>query len=846
MYIRAKYKHLQEQQFFRHLNDLQSQPMGDHAKAERLDGMLRQASEHAGKQLKRFPQPWWSLKLSKARVAAEILQSLLSGYRNCLDLREALLTRIQEHELDLILPTSRQECEIQLLHSQSSLKEMEKNSLDLRHAEMEAKANDAHDAGKTAIKKNLDTLRAMEAKVEMYRKVKAIRGKFNKSGFTSIEVPTSWPEAHTAADNLQNLPDPKEATVWKTVDLPDEIVYYLLTRNRLHFGQADGTPFTTPQFTRDIDWAASTDSAELILHGDYSPSELTDLQELLLKHCQSPAIDALSPIITEADFTSKFKSWNERTSTSPSGLHLGHYKAMVSRNDADLNTDEGQELESQRTELIRAHTAMLNYSLHHSYSYERWKNVVNVMIAKEPGNSKIHRLRVIHIYEADYNFLLQAKWRELIKHAESKQTLHPGQYGGRSGRDAKILVFLEELKTEICYASRKSLINFDNDAASCYDRIIPALASLIGRAFGMHRNVIFVHATTLEETKYKLKTSMGVSDEYYANCQAFPIYGTGQGSGNSPAIWCIVSSVLFACHEEQGHGAYFCTPDQQMSVSLSMVGFVDDSTGQVNEFALNSQPTPEFLRTIMKHDAQLWSDLLWLSGGLLELNKCSFHQIHFDFDSDGRPMMRAGTYGDPLQVHDARTGTNVTIPAKSAFASHKTLGHHKAPAGHNRTQLRVLQEKSDHYGRLVSTSSCDRTDSWYFYTAIYLLSIGYVLPNCFFEEKDLHKVQQSALRAFLAKNGYNRNTNRIIVFAPIRFGGCGFLHLYLLQGEGQILQFLTHWRTSTTVGDLLRVAVAWVQLHLGTSWFFLSDTTTPLPHFPGRWLKSLCQFLSRI
>jgi hypothetical protein len=94
----------------------------------------------------------------------------------------------------------------------------------------------------------------------------------------------------------------------------------------------------------------------------------------------------------------------------------------------------------------------------------------------------------------------------------------------------------------------------------------------------------------LEETKYKLKTSMGVSDKFDANCQAFPIYGTGQGSGNSPTIWCIVSLVLLECHEEKGHGAYFCTPDQQMLVSLSMVRFVDDSTGQVNESTLNSQP----------------------------------------------------------------------------------------------------------------------------------------------------------------------------------------------------------------------------------------------------------------
>jgi hypothetical protein len=468
------------------------------------------------------------------------------------------------------------------------------------------------------------------------------------------------------------------------------------------------------------------------------------------------------------------------------------------------------------------------------------------MIEKEPGNSKVHRLRVIHIYEADYNFLLQAKWREMIRTAEKDKTLHPGQYGGRAGRDALIPAFLEELKTEICYASRKSLINFDNDAASCYDRIIPALASLIGRKFGMHRNVVFVHATTLAETKYKLKTSLGISDEFYENCQAFPIYGTGQGSGNSPAIWCIISSTLFECHQEQAYGAYFCTPDKRMSVSLSMIGFVDDSTGQVNSFCTPAQPTPEDLRDIMKHDAQLWSDLLWVSGGLLELGKCSFHQIHFDFEPDGTPTMRGGIYGEPLQVHDSFLDTEVTIPAKSVFTPHKTLGHHKAPAGNNHTQRLVLRRNSDIYAKLVATSPLNRTDSWFFYTSIYLPSMGYVLPTCFFPESVLQHVSNSALRAFLAKCGYNRNTQRTIVYAPIRFGGCGFISLYLLQGEGQILTFLKHWRTDTDAGNLLRVAISWTQLHIGTSFCFLTDTTSSLPHLPGRWLRSLRDFLSAI
>ena len=76
--------------------------------------------------------------------------------------------------------------------------------------------------------------------------------------------------------------------------------------------------------------------------------------------------------------------------------------------------NKGKALESKRKDLIRAQVSMINYALQHSYSYKRWKQVVNVMIEKEPGNSKVHRLRVIHIYEADYNFLLQAKWRSLI------------------------------------------------------------------------------------------------------------------------------------------------------------------------------------------------------------------------------------------------------------------------------------------------------------------------------------------------------------------------------------------------------------------------------------------------
>jgi hypothetical protein len=186
-----------------------------------------------------------------------------------------------------------------------------------KNAKMEAKANIADDNDDNEQKKNLNAIRTHEAHVVMYQKVKVIQSKHNKSGFTSIEVPMSWPATHSATENLQDLSNPKEAKEWKTVDLPDKIVYYLLTHNRLHFGQAPGTPFTTPQFTCEIDWIASTYSAVLNLHGNYTSNELTNLQVLLLNNCQSPKTDASSPQLA----ISKFKSWSKRTSTSPSSLH---------------------------------------------------------------------------------------------------------------------------------------------------------------------------------------------------------------------------------------------------------------------------------------------------------------------------------------------------------------------------------------------------------------------------------------------------------------------------------------------------------------------------------------------
>eukprot|EP00957_Ditylum_brightwellii_P203937 15336846-Ditylum_brightwellii.AAC.1 len=63
----------------------------------------------------------------------------------------------------------------------------------------------------------------------------------------------------------------------------------------------------------------------------------------------------------------------------------------------------------------------------------------------------------------------------------------------------------------------------------------------------------------------------------------------------------------------------------------------------------------------MRGDGQLWSILLWPTGGLLELNKCSYHDIHFLFYPDGTHQMQLQQPDHCLQINKADTNENVQI-----------------------------------------------------------------------------------------------------------------------------------------------------------------------------------------
>ena len=93
------------------------------------------------------------------------------------------------------------------------------------------------------------------------------------------------------------------------------------------------------------------------------------------------------------------------------------------------------------------------------------------------------------------------KWGAAMAISEKSQWLNPGQYGSRPSRGAHNPVFIEEFQLEISRASRKSLVQVNYDATSCYDRIIPNLAALVSQRYRVPQPVVQSNVRTLEQAR---------------------------------------------------------------------------------------------------------------------------------------------------------------------------------------------------------------------------------------------------------------------------------------------------------------------------------------------------------
>jgi hypothetical protein len=246
---------------------------------------------------------------------------------------------------------------------------------------------------------------------------------------------------HVKLDRILTPDDPSDLhnTTWTAI-IETQALYEVLTMaGQLHFGQAANTPFVTGPIADKLGPFADNEYCDAILQGTFDFSGIEAITEVkdIVNGMRYP--DPLTPtaqidtmIMTET-FSDAVKHTRERTSSSPSGRHYGHYRTLLH--------DE---------ELIGAIASIANYCFQWGRTLPRWEKVTQPMIPKDPGTPRITRIRRITLVEADLNVCLSEIFgRRLMTNAEQHGLIHPAQHGSRRGKMVISAVLLKRLSYDI-------------------------------------------------------------------------------------------------------------------------------------------------------------------------------------------------------------------------------------------------------------------------------------------------------------------------------------------------------------------------------------------------------------
>jgi hypothetical protein len=91
----------------------------------------------------------------------------------------------------------------------------------------------------------------------------------------------------------------------------------------------------------------------------------------------------------------------------------------------------------------------------------------------------------------------------------------------------------------------------------------------------------------------------------------------------------------------------------------------------------------------------------------------------------------------------------------------------------------------------------------------------YSLSACSFKDTELYNLQSHAVGKFLPAMGYDRTFPRSAVFGPRQFGGLNLNNLYTEQCMQKIQFMMSHMRSKTSMGKLMKINLNWLQLNSG-------------------------------
>jgi len=383
------------------------------------------------------------------------------------------------------------------------------------------------------------------------------------------------------------------------------------------FSRAHGSPFLQPPLAPLVGPFGTGPAAKAILEGTFSClPDLDDATKQFIEALQFPSpcsrASTVSAVLTPDDFIAHWKRAKERTSSSPSGLHFGHYKAAT-----------------HLPKLAHLHARFTQLVFMTGLSLSRYQKGLQVILEKKAGNIHVDNLRAILLMEGDFNgamkILIGAR---MVRSALSAHSIPDECYGSRPGSTAIQVSLTRALTADIARQSRATFAVVSVDCLTCYDSVGHPPASIACQHLGIAPSVLETIFASIQHMAISLRTAHGDSAIAYggASSSGPPFQGVCQGNGAGPALWLATSIPLIEMVRRHGTLSSFVGPVSSRCTSLVGLIYVDDC----DLFIFNPSPnSAQQVITALQQNVLLWQGSLKATGGSLSLKKCSWSLLSF-------------------------------------------------------------------------------------------------------------------------------------------------------------------------------------------------------------------------
>ena len=612
----------------------------------------------------------------------------------------------------------------------------------------------------------------------------------------------------------------------------EEVEQAVMANNEARFRLTENTPPMTEPLRSELGFLGNTEAARQILNGTYEcPPEVDEYTKAFLAQIQVPQQQPQVRLsITSDDYIWYWKKAKERTSSSFSGLHFGHWKAAI-----------GTPL------LVEFHALFTEVAFTGGLPLGRWQQGLSVMLEKKPGLIIVDRLRAILLMEADFNFGNKLYFGSRMMRAAERNKVIPGEiYGGRKLHRAIELGLNRRLFADIMRQKRRNAAIASVDAHTCFDRIAHSIASLCCQRLFVDIHPVVTMLLTIQKMKFYLRTAYGDSESYYGGGETgLPFQGVCQGNGAGPAICIAVFIVMVLALRAKGHTAKIRSALSQAIIVLAGLIFIDDT--DLASVAPDADTIPEQVVNTIQDTILTWQGLLRATGGALVPEKCSWWLLGFWWDNGQWKYHTKGTLPAEVRLVNEE-GDLEAIKRLEPSEATKVVGLFQAMDGNMTAQFEDLEQRATKWGKAIKKHKVPDRIAWQGLSTVIWPSLKFPLAATNLQEWQGEDIVSTLYRTVLPSLGANRNFPMHWRFAPTRLQGLGLPHPYIEQGIAQLSEILYHGVAPTYTGSFIRASLEQAQLEVGSG--------TPLLQLPfdsygvllteNCWIGSVWEFTSKL